>query len=835
MNGLLVQSGLRFYCRRPWQLCLAVSGIALGVAVYVGVDLANDSARRAFELSADLITGSTTHHLMGIRGEVPDSLYANLRMEHGPVRAAPVIEAEVGLVRQPGRVFTLIGVDPLEETGFRGFSDFVPGRGTDFTRLIVEPGAVLAPASLLGELGLEVGADLDLLITDYMKTVRVVGTVLETSATGEGPTAPIITDIATAQELLGSTAISRIDLILDEPEAARIRALGLASVTLVPAEGRNAAFDQLASAFRVNLTALSLLALLVGVFLIYATMSFAVVQRRSVFGVLRAIGVSRGQLLTSVLVEALAIGALATAVGIVLGQQLAGVLVDLVLRTVGDLYFRSSMNAIDPSPSIYWRGLAMGMGTTILAAGAPALDAAGTAPHTAMSRAALERSTQRLALRATWLAALAAAVATVLLLLSSRSLVVAFAGLFFVIAAGALLVPAATRLLARLAEPLVESGFGIAGSLAARGMAASLSRTGVATAALSVAVATVVGIGLMIGSFRISVEEWLAGTLTADVYVNVDGEQLFNDNQREALAVVPGVRGLSVTRFTRLPTAGGELSIRAQDPGPDGWGLQLTAGAPGAIELMESTEGVLVSEPLAFHRELQPGDELILPTASGDIGFPVLGAFRDYSTNAGTVLMTLGLYRRHWQDDAISGIGIYLNANTDRDAARDAMRRAVGTGTPVQFRSNDLIRDRSMSIFDRTFRITEVLRILAGVVAFLGLASAVMSIELERGRELAILRAVGLRPGQVRALTLAQTGLLGLAAGLFAIPLGIVMAALLIFVINVRSFGWSMDLAISPQPLVLGVLLALSAAVLAGIYPAVRAVRFGVAGQLREE
>ena len=140
-----------------------------------------------------------------------------------------------------------------------------------------------------------------------------------------------------------------------------------------------------------------------------------------------------------------------------------------------------------------------------------------------------------------------------------------------------------------------------------------------------------------------------------------------------------------------------------------------------------------------------------------------------------------------------------------------------------------------MSIFDRTFRITEVLRILAGVVAFLGLASAVMSIELERGRELAVLRALGLRPRQVRALTLAQTGLLGLAAGLFAIPLGIVMAALLIQVINVRSFGWSMDLEIASQPLALGVVLALSAAVLAGIYPAVRAVRTGVAGQLREE
>jgi len=835
VNGLLAQSGLRFYLRRPWQLCLAVSGIALGVAVYVGVDLANDSARRAFELSADLITGSTTHHLMGTRGEIADSLYRSLRMEHGPFRAAPVIEDEVRLRRLPDRVFTLMGIDPLEESGFRGFAGFVPGRGTDFTRLIVEPGAVLVPEPVLEELGLELGAEFELLISGQSRTVRAVGTVLDTSSGSEGPTAPIIADIATAQELLGSASLSRVDLVLDEAEAERIRTLGLPGATLVPAEGRNAAFDELARAFRINLTALSLLALLVGVFLIYATMSFAVVQRRGTFGVLRAIGVSRRQLLTGVLGEALALGAVATTAGILLGQQLADGLVELVLRTVGDLYFESSVSAATPSATIYWRAFALGLGMTLLAAAAPALDAARSTPNTAMSRAALERSTRLLARRATWLALPAAAVAATLLLLSSRSLVLAFAGLFFVIATGALMVPAATRLLARLAEPLVERAFGISGSLAARGMAASLSRTGVATAALSVAVATVVGIGLMIGSFRISVEDWLTGTLTADVYVNIDGEQFFDDSHRTALSAIAGVRGSSLTRFIRLPTAAGEVSLRALDPGPDGWGLRMTAGGTEAVARMESAEGILVSEPLAYHRQLQPGDNLILPTVTGETAFTILGVFRDYSTNGGTVLMPLNLYRSHWADDDINGIGVYLDDEIERQTILGEMRGVFGAGTPVRFRSNDFIRERSMAIFDRTFRITEVLRILAGVVAFFGLASAVMSIELERGRELAVLRALGLRPRQVQALTLAQTGLLGLAAGLFAIPLGIAMAALLIEVINVRSFGWSMDLAIAAQPLALGVVLALSAAVLAGIYPAVRAVRVGVAGQLREE
>jgi putative ABC transport system permease protein len=140
-----------------------------------------------------------------------------------------------------------------------------------------------------------------------------------------------------------------------------------------------------------------------------------------------------------------------------------------------------------------------------------------------------------------------------------------------------------------------------------------------------------------------------------------------------------------------------------------------------------------------------------------------------------------------------------------------------------------------MEVFDRTFKITEVLRVLAGIVAFLGLVSALLSIELERARETAILRALGLTPRQIGTLALTQTGLLGLAAGLLSIPLGVMMAALLVFIINQRSFGWSMGLTVEPAPLLLGIALALSAALLAGIYPAARAGRSSVATQLREE
>jgi putative ABC transport system permease protein len=838
--ALLSIAGGRFYLKHPWQLCLAVMGIALGVAVFVGVDLANDSSRRAFQLSEGLVLGQVTHQLVGLDGSLPNSFYRDLRIAHGPVQAAPVVEGDVRLAAYPDRRLTLLGIDPLEESGLRSFSGFVPGDDTDLGRLIAEPGSALLPEALASELDLAIDSDLDLIIDGNVATVHVVGTVREATLDPEGSSLPIVVDIASAQELLGTNDLTRVDLILSADEVDRLEALATPGVRLLPAASRNAVFTELSRAFRVNLTALSLLALLVGVFLIYATMSFAIVQRREIFGVLRAIGVNRRQMLLGILVEAAVIGGIATLLGLALGHFLAKGLVDLMLATIGDLYFTATVNAAEPSALIYWKGLALGIVTTLLAALAPALEAARSAPDAAMSRASLERTAKRYARSGAWLALPAIALGGVLFAVAPRSLFFGFAGLFLIIVAGALLIPAGTTWLLRLADPAVERSFGIAGSLAVRGVAASMSRTGVAAAALAVAVATVIGVGVMIGSFRVSLAQWLDATLIADVYLSAPdsgtAQDIFDISDRAAIEALPEVSGISLSRFTSLPTVDGELNVRAFQPGPLGWGLTLLSESPTeSLRRLGAEEGVMISEPYAYRRQLDAGDNLTLPTARGDKSYRILGVFRDYISDGGAVLMPLSIYQRDWEDQTISGIGVYFHETADRSVAGTALRAELDGMRGIRFRSNDVIRERSMEIFDRTFRITEVLRILAGLVAFLGLVSALLSIELERGREIAIFRALGLTPGQISTLALTQTGLLGLVAGLLAVPLGIVMAALLVFIINQRSFGWSMGLVVELTPLVLGVALALTAALLAGIYPALRAGRSSVATQLREE
>ncbi|WP_428100052.1 FtsX-like permease family protein [Candidatus Rariloculus sp.] len=839
MSRLLLRSASRFYLRHPWQLALAIAGISLGVAVYVGVDLANDSARRAFELSTELVRGQTTHRLLPVGGSLPEEHYSELLREGRATRAAPIVETLVRIGADRGPRRSLLGVDPIKEAAFRDYSGFVPGGDADFTRLVTEPGTIMVPESLAVELSLEAGSIVDVWIDGRLAPVEVVGTLLSASASAETDP-PIVTDISTAQELVdGVGLLSRIDLALSPEQARRLGDNPPSGTTLVAAAGQTTALTEMTRAFRTNLTALGLLALVVGMFLIYSTMSFSIVQRRPVIGVLRAIGVDQRQLLGSVLFEALAIGAVGGAIGLILGDVLARTLVEMVLRTIGDLYFSNAVSAATPSNWIYAKGAALGLGATLVGALGPAIDASRCTPESAMRRAALERTTKSRAKFGAILAVPTLVLAASFLLIESRSLLAALAGLFFVLCAGAMLTPFATMLLMKPIEPIAARGFGLPGLMAVRGVGASLSRTGVATAALAVAVATVIGVGLMISSFRTSLVSWLDTTLTADIYLSLDrprDSQPFAPDLLAALSELPEVGSVTLTRYFRVQTALGDVGVRATEPGPRGWGVDIVgADAEIATAALADSEAILVTEPVSYRFGLSVGDAVRLPTATGEHMFTIAGVFRDYSTGNNAFLVSLETYRRHWLDDSVTGVGVHVAPGYEVAAAAGAIRAALGGSTEARLRTTEAIEEISLAVFDRTFQITEVLRWLAGLIAFLGILSAVLAIELERVREIAILRALGFLPGELATQILTRTGLLGVAAGLCAVPLGVALAGLLVHVINRRSFGWSMDLIVTPAPVLLGVALAIVAALLAGIYPAFHGSRTGLDRALRDE
>jgi putative ABC transport system permease protein len=872
LTALLWRAGGRHLLRHPGQIGLAITGVALGVAVAVSIDLANDSARRAFTLSTEAVTGRATHQVVAGPGRLADGLLPRLVLDLG-VTAAPVVEDYVTALPagRPGRALHLLGVDPFAETPFRGYlarrtAAGPPGAEATLTPLLTRPGACLLAEETVRALGLRPGARFRLRVGTEVREVELAGVLAPGSEGARLAVSDLLLmDISSAQEVLGRIGkLDRVDLLLpseDRGLAARVAALLPPGAELLPAGARTRSALDMTRAFRVNLSALSLLALMCGLFLIYNTITFSVVQRRTLLGTLRALGVTRRQVFALVLGEAAAIGAAGTAAGLGSGVLLARGLVGLVTRTVNDLYFAVAVRQLAVPAATLAAGAALGIGATLLAALAPALEATLAPPRAVLSRAAIEARARRALPRASALGVgLLAAGAAVLALPAGSTaaaatpghawlepamgggLVLSFAALFAIILGCALLAPAATVGLMRLLRRPMGALFGVLGRLAARGVTASLSRTGVAIAALVVAVSVTVGIGVMIASFRLTVVRWLEGSLRADVYVAAParagaprGATLEPDLARRA-AALPGVERVDVMRRVEVPAPGGPVRLLALGSDRRGFdAFELRQGDPRRAWEAFARGGVLVSEPFWRRTGIGAGGEVLLATSLGRRRLPVAGVFYDYASDRGVVLMSRATYLRLFGDPALSGFSLILapGAGTAETIAR--LRRALGPERALAIESNRDLKRLSLEIFDRTFLITGVLRLLAGLVAAIGVLSALTALSLERARELGVLRASGMTPAQVWQLVMSQTGLMGLAAGLLSLPVGLALAAIMVYVVNLRSFGWTVRLAIAPGVLLEALLLALAAALVAGLYPAWRMARTRPAMALREE
>jgi putative ABC transport system permease protein len=864
----LTRLALRHLAHHPWQLGLAVLGIALGVAVAVSIDLANESARRAFSLATEAVTGRATHQIVGGPSGLPEDLYRVVKVDLGARRAAPVLSGDVAAADRPGRTFTVLGIDPFSEAPFRPYLDEAGSAGaagapgaaaaergeapprdrlSTVAALVTRPGAILMSRTTARDLGLAVGDRLAVRAAGVRRELQVVG-VLDPGdpSSARALDGLLVTDIASAQEIFGAAGrLGRIDLIVSDDQAGRAQLDRIAAALppgaeLVAAGARAGTTAQMIRAFQWNLTALSLLALVVGMFLIYQTMTFSVVQRRPLIGSLRAIGVTRAEIFALVMSEAALIGAVGTVAGLGLGWALARGLLGLVTRTINDLYFVLSVRDVALEPLALAKGVLLGLGATLAAALAPALEATGAPPRVVMSRGALETGARRLVPRVTWLGVGLLALGGVVLALPG-GIVGGFAGLFVLMVGSALVAPAAALGLLRLLHPPAASAFGTLGRLATRGIVAALSRTSVAIAALMIAVSAAIGVGIMIASFREAVVSWLEGTLRADIYVSAPSlvgnrpDATLDPALVARLAATPGVARAGTSRGVLVAGPGGAVQVVALDVDParpPRW--RFREGAADAV-WDAGGETVIVSEPYANRRGVRTGEAVRLRTDRGEHDFRVGGVFYDYGSSAGVLVMSRRTYDRFWDDRRVSSVAIEVVPGAHLPTVMAALRERAGREQEVVIRSNRALREASLEIFDRTFAITAVLRTLTVAVAFIGMLAALMALQLERAREIAVLRTLGLTPRQVWGLVTAETGLMGLLAGLLAIPGGLMLAGILVFVVNRRSFGWTMPIDPSPAILVQGVALSVLAAVLAGLYPAWRMARAVPADALRDE
>lgn len=866
MSAVLNRASRNFLWRHPWQLALAILGIALGVAVVISIDLAMESSLKAFDQAGNALSGTATHRIVASDGGLDEKLYRRLRVDRGIQKLAPVVSGYVDLSNRADTGFNLIGVDPFIEKSFQSVWQSRQDEDTTselLIRLVSEPDTVLISKQTALTLGLEINDDLSITTVTGEHQLKIIGFLFPNNAVSEQVLSGLmIADIATAQEVLGLFGrLSSIEVVTDKRRTGvleKIRNTLPGNALLVSAENQSQAIRQMTRAFSINLKALGLLSLLVGMFLIYNTMTFLVMQRRRLIGSLRSIGVTRTQIFRLIIGEALLLAIIGALTGIVLGIVLGQGLLHLISGTLNAIYFHIDATALMITPQQLGKGLFLGVSATLLAVMPPAFEATRLSPLTVMVRSQLESGVRSLIKAASIMSCFFTLGGIGLVVFSGKSIGLGLAGIFLLLLGFALLTPVITLMLMALTERVFGRFSGILMRLPARMISAEISRSGIAIAALMIAVSATIGMDLMIGSFRQTVSDWVKTSLRADLYIALPGEKTpgaraGDDHLLKAkLAELQGIQMVSSVLHTRIVIAK-DGAYAASRPGT-GAAANGDFAKVSVFELNEKSrkgfifkhktdnelwdkferqQTVIITEPYAYHQNIKVGDKIQLQTGRGNEPFEVIGIYADYSGDQGHLAMSRRNYLRYWPDLGYSGIGVYARDSVHLKQLEYQLGKLLTGRQSVK--SDQAIYQASMKVFEQTFTVTETLRWLSAIIAFVGVFSTLMALQFERVRQLGILRALGVTPKQLTTLITLETGLMGLIAGLIAIPVGYIVAYLLIFVIYRRSFGWTMAFNFDSGVIWQGLALALISATLAGIFPALKMAQTKPAEALRSE
>jgi len=809
---------------------LTLLGVALGVASVLSIQILNRSALGAFQGSVRAVGGEADLTVLPRGPFLPEECFPRILEQAGVASAWPVLRTQVAIRGKDAEFLELVGLDLFAPRRLPWRSP--PG---EFSRALSAPGWVAVTPSLAGRMGWKVGQPFEVTLGSRRLQLQVGALVDFQRLTPLASSRLAVLDIAQAQALLARPGeVDQVEIRLEPgtdagKTADRIRqAVGALARVETPEERRNQA-QELLGAFRLNLTALSWISLLVGAFLVYSSTQASLLRRRAEFGLMRSLGATRGQVLRIIVGEVLLLGGLGAALGIPLGYIAARANVGSVSATLSNLYLLEEVESLHVSFGTLLQAALLGIGGALVGALAPAIEMSRKEHRTLLTGSTLH---QRVG------AAARPIFISGILLLGCAALWYAAIGHRW--KPGGFVLALAVMLALPLISPLVLGrGTGhlrvqsFSFAYGARSLARSLGITSVAVAALAVAVCMLVGITIMIGSFRRTLEVWIGSTVRADVYVSSEswsrsrGQAGLDPETVATLAARDEVRAMDRLRQTFTECGGRRISVSGVDLSLGGGESRfvLVEGSPKeALRRARQDGAILIGEPLARKGGWRVGDRLPIRTPRGEELLSIAGIYSDYGSVQGSVAMHLPDFEKLFGQGPINSVALYLKPGNDSERLVDELRAAL-PDRGLQIRSNRALRERILAIFEETFAVTRLLQAMSLVIAACGITLTLLVLARERIAELALYRALGATRPQIfrvflgKGLGLAVCGIGMGSAG------GLALALILVFGINRAYFGWTLALHFPAQALAAEGLLLFSAAILASLYPAFRASR----------
>ena len=827
--SVVTKAFLRYLRRRRSLSILQLLGIACGVAAAVGMSLAAKASLASFSKAVEFLKGRATHSIERPAGPMDESLLPLLMVDPAVEDFSPLIDRRLHL--KNGETIRLLGIDPFLDRTIR--PELAGSRWAGADRgfheawsFLLDEKAVLLDEPLARQLGLQPGGFLE----TSRGELKVVGIFPNPSSEPL-----VLMDIAQAQKLFEIPGqLDRVDLILNDDPAVRSRwGVGF---RIQSGRQRQDTLSDMLRAFRLNLQALSLLALFVGIFLVYNTAMFTVVSRRKDAGILRSLGASRWEIFYAFAAEILLLGSLGGALGGLAGYLLSRFLTILVAGTISNLYFFLRPAPQDWSWWILLIGVFLGCTASFLGGLFPLVELGRTNPVQALWGRTAVRDSKRFARKAALAGLGFLLLSSLLLIASSWHVYFGFASSFALLIGASLLTALTLIYLGPPLKYLLSRLSGLAGKVAAGNIRQNLGRTAVAIAAFMAALSMSIGLSSMIGSFRQSLTWWMDTQLQADLFIGKIAEREVPESFYEEVRSIPGLGGLDLYRNTQIIYRGTPTYVSAvvasvlQKYTRFGW----LRGGNENWDPVQRGE-IIISESFYRRFGVRAGDTITLDGIRGPVPLKVAAVFYDYTSEHGMIMMDRSTYLRVFDDPTINTLGVFVDADNPRrrEILDEVKQRAINRGLPV-FTRDQLWRN-ILSVFDSTFAVTRSMRALSIVVAFFGIAGALLTLYMERQKEFGIYRALGFSTRQVAGMTLMEGLGMGLVSFLLSTGVGTALAWILIRVINLRSFYWTVFYHLTWEPYLLAALTAVLASLGAAVYPIWKVYRTYPQMQIREE
>ncbi|MGO9117938.1 MAG: ABC transporter permease [Desulfomonilaceae bacterium] len=831
----LLKFNIRYYRRHTMLSLLCIMGIALGVGIVVAVELINNSALASFSSYVDLLSGRATHSIISAHSHIDENLFARIWTHPQIKSASPVVEVVANVV-EASEPLRFIGIDPFLDSAIRNWAPNDRDEAYLINFLSAKPPAVLLTRKFMNAHELKPGAILTVLTAGIEKKIQILGIL--PSSIGEEDNLALI-DIAAAQEVFGRAGrLDRIEIIMQGDSELFRKDLPV-DLKLTDASSRKSTLQAMLYSFQLNLAAMSLLALFVGIFLIYNFSMFSVLSRRQDMSLLLTLGSDRAELVRAFIAESLVLGIVGSLTGIIFGYLMALFSIDKVSSTITDLYFYVNVQSVRLTVPILLTGIGVGFTATLIGIAIPALETAFTSPIIGMKRRSIEDRAHGIK-GLLFISGLICFLAALISAWGSKfSIFWGFASAFGMTLAFAFFTPSILSPFTYYLGIFLKWTFhSWEAFLAACMIRASLSRTSIAVAALAVALSMTLGVDTMIHSFRESVSAWLDGSLQGNLYIapaTTKWDHPLPPSLIETLKNDPRIQ--DVERYSTYEIFLEDKPVRLRVV--DAPVLQrhsrfhFISGGEGAWDKLQKG-GVFVSESLGYHFGLGIGNNVILSSPDGKLSFPVVAIVRDYSSDQGAIQIDRQIYEGIWKDDRVQSVALFLRADSpEAEIRKSIVKRFPGLDRTIV--SNSQMKNDALKIFDKTFAPTSTLKGISLIVALLGIATALMAILMERSREMRVLGYLGLTPRELGKMNIYQASIMGFLSFLISVPCGLILTYIITYAINFRSFGWSIDMFLDPWVLGRNLLLTSIACLAAALYPTYKLMRGQAFAGLEEE